>query len=588
MDKTINIIETDVLVIGGGLAGCWAAIRAKEITDNVLLVDKSRIGKSGMSYFAAGVLVYWTPEDSIDPWMREIAEGGAYLNDQKWLEVVLRENYPRINEMDEWSGGRLFEKDAGGRIERIKGRGHQDTRIVMFHGPELMDVMRKQIRKRKIRAMDRIMITDLLTLDGYLPTKGFVTGAVGLHTRTGDCVVIKAKATVLANGGADSKPGGHYCMNITGDSYAMAYRAGAEMTGMEFMPMGNLSVWNRKYHTVGINMIQSYGMKLINNRSEPFLEKYEPVLKDRSHLYTLAQAMAKEALEGRGPIYADMRSFTPAVIEKFKRVIPKFMRIFEDAGIDITKELVEVTPGIRMKNSICTSGARILDLTARSSIAGLYCAGAASKAPSHGGDEGVGGFNLPYCNVSGYRAGENAALYAKEMIRKVTDINMDQVDTLRGSMYAPLYRKEGMMPDEIFEKLNKIYIPAKFSIFKNAERIRSVLDEVRQVEEIDLPRLKAPDAHELVKALEAVNLVTTAKLAYSASLSREESRTYHYREDFPYRDDIHWLKWVIIKRGENSEMEISTKNVPLEDYPVKPDKMKVTRAAIQMNIQEGI
>lgn len=586
MENKVKLIETDVLVVGGGLAGAWAALRAKDLTDDVLLVDKSRIGKSGMSYFASGVLVYWTPEDPIYPWMKEITEGGAYLNDQKWLEVVLRENYERVNTLDEWSGGRLFEKDEKGRIERIKGRGQQDTRIIMFHGPQLMDTMRRQLVKRKINLLDRIMITDLLTSDGKFPTKGRVLGAVGIHTRTGEFYRFRAKAIVLANGSVETKIGGHYCMNITGDSYAMEYRVGAEMTGMEFIPMGNVSVWNRKYHTVGMNMLQGYGLKLLNNRGERFLEKHQSALKERVHLYTLAQAMAKEALEGRGPIYADMRSIAPENIEKFRRVIPKFMRIFDDAGIDITKELVEVAPGVRLKGSLCTSGARIINLQASTSVPGLFCAGAASKAPSHGADEGVGGFNLPYCMVSGYRAGESAAGNAKQSDQDELDIHRSQVEALREEIYAPLYREDGVMPDEIFEEMNRLHIPAKYSIFRDKKRIEKVLEGVRRIEENDLPRLKAPDYHELVKSREVVNFVTAVRLCYSAALFREESRTYHYREDFPYRDDVNWLKWIIMKRGENGEMEMTTEKIPIEGYPIKPEKIERHPVPIQVEIRE--
>lgn len=142
------------------------------------------------------------------------------------------------------------------------------------------------------------------------------------------------------------------------------------------------------------------------------------------------------------------------------------------------------------------------------------------------------------------------------------------------------------MPDEIFDTLNQRYIPAKFSVFKNGRGIKQVLEVVQKVEEEDVPRIMAPDIHKLVKANEAVNFVTSVKLAYSAALAREESRTYHYREDFPYRDDVNWLKWVIIKRAENGGMEISAEKVPIDEYPVKPNRFEKRPAPIQMTIRE--
>ena len=138
------------------------------------------------------------------------------------------------------------------------------------------------------------MVTDLLTSDGQHPTQGAVIGALGVHTRTGKTYLLRCKGMVLAAGPVGIRMGGGFVDNISGDGLAAAFRAGAQLTGMEFCVKTNIVVWKRKYMAFGINMMQGNGARIVNANGERFMEKYDPALMERARTHMLAQAFTKE------------------------------------------------------------------------------------------------------------------------------------------------------------------------------------------------------------------------------------------------------------------------------------------------------
>ena len=313
-DPAARTLGADVLVVGGGLAGCWAAIRARDLGARVILVDKARVSRSGASTFASGVILAPQDGDDLEAWLEEIVEAGDYLNDQEWVQALLEEQTDRLGQMVSW--GVPFELDTSGRIVRAVGRGHQVTKIAIFHGMRLMERMRAEVLRRGVTLVERAMVTDVLTSDGSHPTEGSIAGALAFDTRTGEPVLLKAGSVVLTSGQIGTRTGGSYVDNLTGDGVAMAYRAGAKLTGMEFCLTTNIKVWERKYWTGGTNLIQGDGALIINTLNERFMPRYDPVLKERTRLYTLAAAFTKEALEGRGPVSVDMRHLDPGMLER--------------------------------------------------------------------------------------------------------------------------------------------------------------------------------------------------------------------------------------------------------------------------------
>lgn len=567
--------ECDVLVVGGGLAGCWAALRAAECGRSVILVEKAKVARSGCSSFSAGAMLAPLEHDDFDVWKKEIVEKGEFLNDQDWVDLFLPEQVKRLRDLERW--GVPMERDAEGQLARIKGRGHVNTRIVQYHSRRLIEAVRDQARDKGVRFFERVMILDLLTSDGEYPTAGRVVGAIGIGSRTAELQCFRARVTVLSAGGLSTKTGGNFIDNITGDSLAMAFRAGAELQDMEFCSGGNLTFWERKYVANGLNMMQGYGVHFLNSKGERFMDRYDPALMERSKLSLLTQAFAKEALEGRGPIYADMRHFPDEVFEKFKRVIPVPMAVFEAAGIKPKEDLIEITPNIRLISESGDGGVRI-NTRCESNLPGLLAVGAASKVPCHG-TYSVGGMNIAYCNVSGWVAGQRAAELAADL--PLPSLSASQVAAVQEGALKPLKRRIGITPDDMFERLRRLTLKIDVIVFKKDESVRRVLKEVEAIEG-ELDDLVAPDAHELVKAHEARNYVLCAKLHFLASLTRNESRGWLYRVEYPYRDDAEWLKWHILKRDGARGVLEHFESVPLDQYQLRPKSLARIPSKMQL------
>lgn len=564
-----TIVDADVLVIGGGFAGAWAALRARDFVDRVVLVDKAQVAKSGCSTFAAGVQLCPRPDDDLDLWKKEIVEAGDYFPEQDWVDLFLRNQIERIQDYEKW--GAPFERDGRGKIARIVGRGHINTRIFQFHGNKLMALLRQKLVEKKIQLVERIMVTDLLLAGGNKR----VAGAVGFHTRNGDFYIFRAGATVLASGPIGSKTN-NTVDNCTGDGVAAAFRAGIELANMEFCTGGNITVWNRRGSAGGINMIQGHGALFLNARGERFMARYDPVRMERTNLSNLCMSFAREGLEGRGPIYVDMRHFSEETFEKFHRVIPRTMKTWEALGKDPRKERLECAPTWNV-HSNTGEGGILVDRQCATNLPGLYAAGAVTRNPVHG-IYSVGGVATASCNVMGYVAGEQAARYFHEA--GMPDIEPLQVKEFKESAFLPMKRNRGKEPGELFERLNEAIVPAPFSMFKSAGRIVQVLSKIEKFKE-EIAEIAASDYHSLVKASEFKNHLLNAELVFRAALERRESRQYHYREDHPYIDNMDWLKLIVFKK-EREGLSLRYEPIPLDKWAVRPVRLEKQAHPIQV------
>lgn len=568
--------DTDVLVIGGGLGGCWAAIKARDIAPRVLLVDKAVVSRSGCSpwayYFLAPI-----PERDLSLWKREIVEGGDYFGDQDWIDALLEENNRRLQDMESW--GVPFERDGKGNLIIKKGRGHRSTGFITSDARTRMDALKRKAREAGVEIIERVMITDLLTSDGLLPTKGSVIGANGFHTRTGDKVLIKSRSTIIAAG--PIYQGTYLGTNLSGDGIAMAFRTGAELMSMEFCihPVCYSSTGKQLLGTLNI-LFQSLNIKILNSKGERFMEKYDPMLKEKVGWSLLAQALAKETLEGRGPAVLDMSEVKDEDLAFFARMHPGRMAPFIEAGIDLKKDKLIVVAQVKVSSGSGDGGIRI-DLQGRTNIQGLYGAGSACKNQIQGTDA-VGGMNLAFCCISGYRAGERAAYDSL----KTRDLPLQdkQIENLKREAFSPLQLGKGPLPDSLFQKIADITEPAMASIIKSKGGIEKTIASLEGLEKEELKAVRARDFHELAKANEAKNLALLSKLAFRSALEREESRHFHYRQDYPFRDDINWLKWVFVRQDASGEIKLRTEPVPLERYGIRPSQRRIVPNPLKFDV----
>lgn len=568
VNRQVKTHECDILVIGGGLAGTSAAIRASEFSDSVVLVDKAKVAKSGCSTFAAGVMVAPQPGDDLNTWEKEITENGAYMNDQDWLHITLQEGKEAVKMLDEV--GVEFEKDGNGNLVRIVGRGHVNTRMLMFHGPQFMQIMRREVIKRKIPLVERVMITHLLTSDGQYPTKGCVVGAAGFNVRSGDFQVFRAKAVILATCGVKGWPA--YVRNIMGEGFVMGFQAGAELFGMEWHMPNEGWMFERKYCLHGQNMWQGagtqegQGMRLLNVQDERFMGKYDPVHKERALKSELHMGICKEWLEGRGPVYMDLRHFSPETWDKFRRVLPAYMKA-ADAALKPWEKKVEYEMGMGHVRSL-SSGFKH-NLFCETNIPGLYVAGEIGGFPGQG-LEGVGGLNLLTCLVSGRRAGEYAFKYSSQ--HSEAEICHTQLDRIGEEIYKPLSVENGLTPSDMMSKIMHVSA-VPYALFRSEKGINKILSGLQRLKKL-LPGVSAHDYHTLVGANEIKSYLLCLILIYKAALERRESRGSHARSDYPYRDDINWLKHIIMCYEGNDKISLRLEPIPIYRYPVKPEKLE--------------
>jgi succinate dehydrogenase/fumarate reductase flavoprotein subunit len=249
----------------GIVAGLMAAIRASDFVPRVILVDKAKVAKSGCSPFAAGIYNAVLPEDDIKLWMKEIIEAGDYISHQDWVKQQAEQGFFIVKLMDEWSHHYrlpIFEKDERGRFQRRKSRGHIHSSHLVVNSLPMLEVLRLKALEKGVELLERVMVTDLLAHDVG------AQGLVGFNYRTGQIIMLKANAVVLAAGGCRFKSilVGH--KNLTGDLQAAALRAGAVFKNFEH---ANSNTCYKGFDIHGMNLFVNVGGRFLNRLNQEFM-----------------------------------------------------------------------------------------------------------------------------------------------------------------------------------------------------------------------------------------------------------------------------------------------------------------------------
>jgi len=539
-----TVLETDILVIGGGIAGCFAAIKAREQGADVTLVDKGYVSKSGASNFAGGYFIIFNPEwgHDLDAWIEQISTKGEYLNNREWNEIILKNSYARYRDLISWGINFVEEEDELKKQSRAQ---HFQTNNMWRK--KWTPFLRKQAVTSGIKIIDRMVVTDLVKQDGK------VVGAVGFHSTSGNLYILLAKATVIAAGSGSFKPAGLPISFLTGDSEGMAYRAGAEITGKEFpdwhFTMADFPAW--RGHGISTVMCSRY----VNAEGEKVIR-------------SAPAAFEFEAHAGRAPIFWNLDAATPEEIKAMQhhqRTTGTLLEC-ERAGVDVTRGgKIPMTGGAFAGASVHQAeGIWPVNTKCATSLAGLYAAGDALGTRQIGTVYPGKGFGLCGSSVTGAIAGGCAAEYALQTERPVKDSEV--LASLREAVFAPVERKGGFSPGWVTQLLQSSMIPYFVMSIKHGERLQAALTQVKFMRNHLVPKLTARDAHELRMAHETKNMVLNSEMILRASLFRTESRGSHYREDYPRRDDPAWLVWVKIKE-EQGEMKLSKEAIPKEWWP---------------------
>jgi succinate dehydrogenase/fumarate reductase flavoprotein subunit len=543
-----NRIECDVLVIGGGIAGCFAALKARGEGAEVILVDKGFVGKSGQTPFASSFVAF-NPEwgHKLDTWMNFLNGVSEYVNNRYWTEKVLLDSYAIYQDLVSW--GVEFRKDKDGKVLRAPVTAGVTEQILFSHsarnsGPSTQNhaqVLRRQVLKSGIKILDRVMVPELLKQNGR------IVGAVGIPMDSFDLYSFIAKTTILCVGGCSFKPLGYPpLVPLTCDGEGMAYRAGAEIIGKEFIATNYTcvdapSIIGRR--GLPEDLDQFLGMEKLPPGQGLFERRVNaeghdiPERPVGTTEYKFAYLEADfEAHAGRAPIYW--------------RTVSGDRELTGGAALGMSLRKAD---GLWPANNSCAS-----------SLPGLYAAGDALGTMQNGAVYNLRGACTAGCAVTGTIAGIAAAREALKMGKLVVDEK--EIARAKQVVHIPKERRGGYSPRWVTHLLKNTMSPYFISHIKKADRLQATLTLVEFMQEHLVPSLIARDAHELRLAHETKNMVLSAEMRLRSALFRTESRGNHYREDYPRRDDPNWLAWSKIKQ-EQGKMKLVKVPMPKEWWP---------------------
>ena len=541
---TFEIIDTDILIVGAGGAGCRAAIAASESNLEVIVITKDILGKAHTVMAEGGINAALGNLDINDSWeihAQDTCSAGAYLNNQILVEILAKQAPDRVFDLENF--GAVFSRTPDGLIMQ-RPFGHQTYRRTCYAGDrtghEVLSTLTEEVRRRGIKVISEVFATSLLR-DGNR-----IAGATAVDIRRGRFHVYRAKSVVMAAGGA----GRVYEVTTNaqadvGSGYAMAYRAGVELIDMEqfqFHPTGVAFPPAARGRLV-TEGVRGEGGILLNRYGERFMKRYNPRLMDLAGRDEVARAIATEIREGRGTehgaVYLDV-SFLPARI--IEERLPTMLEDFLDIGVDIRNEPMEVTPTAHH----VMGGLRIND-KAMTNIKGLYAAGEVAGGV-HGGNR-LGGNALAAGQVFGKIAGESAAAFAVES--SFPRINRSELEKEYSRVMAPLERDDGPQVSAETKRLRRIMWD-KAGIFRNHKDLMEALAFIQKEQEI-APRLAVRNKatrynNEWISALEFQDMLIVAEMIVRSALFRKESRGAHYRSDYPNPDHKRWFCNITIKR----------------------------------------
>lgn len=552
MPKTLHL-ETQVLVIGAGGAGMYAALEAARAGASVILADRSLIGRGGATVMAQMTVAAALGEQAPDSWEYHLADtlaAGRGLCDVKLATMLCKDGPERIREMDAWKVGWAR---SGDHIAQVQAPGHDRPRCVyvdvLSTGPAVSRTLRKQLNlSTGIRRIGELCIVDIVVREGM------ACGAVAVHIPTGETVTIAAPSVVIGTGGLTRLYRRNSAsFNMGGDGYALALRAGAELIDMEFVqffPIGHLAP-----RLVGMDPIMwdpfryKLGGILLNGEMREFEADYvtKDTRNDGNYVLTrdlATYAISKEVEAGRGSpaggVYLSFQHVPQSELRKsFGPVIDKLAA----NGIDLTQQPIEVAPIAHYH----MGGIRVDD-TLQSGIPGLYACGEAIGGVN--GANRLSGNAITEAFVFGARAGQSAAKNAMGMKSNWSD------DAAKAAvaLLSPEGNRSAPNLAQVVTELQTL-MAEKVGPFRTPQGLEQAIVEIdRMSQEIgDAPPWSAERFDPvLLDWLDLRNMLQVGKAVAVAALARNESRGSHQREDHPGLDPSWTVNQIVSLKGKQT------------------------------------
>ncbi|MEY4577416.1 MAG: hypothetical protein RL701_2119 [Pseudomonadota bacterium] len=501
-------LRPDVLVLGGGPAGTWAALTAAASGARVVLADKGYCGTSGATAPSGTGVWYIPPDEAAREEARASREAlGGYLADRRWMNRVLDRTYENIDRLAAWSYP--FPVDEAGQQQRRS-----------LQGPEYMRLMRKRVRGAGVTVLDHSPALELLVDNGE------VVGASGVNRQTGVRWEAQAGAVVIATGGCAFLSRALGCNVLTGDGGLLAAEVGAEFSGMEFS------------NAYGLAPAFASVTKAAFYRFATFYYEDGTPIPGAGSAHGRS-VIAKTLLTQ--PVYACLDRATEELRPALRAAQPNFFLPFDRRGIDPLTQHFPVT--LRLEGTVRgTGGIRIVGDDCSTSVPGLFAAGdAATRELICGGFTGGGSHNAAWAMSSGSWAGEGAYAYAKKLgahangrvgkpagratLRPDTDAHKLEPDAIVRAVQ-----------DEVFP-LDRNWFRTETSLSGSLERLQTLWQTVQA----------RPDqnARDVVRAREAAAMVATARFMYASARARTETRGMHKRLDHPGQDTAQQQRLIV-------------------------------------------
>ena len=536
-----RLSETDVLVIGTGGAGLRAAIEARHMSAEVLIVSKGDFPSGCTTVAMGGMLAAFDERDSPHLHFEDTIRGGNGLNNPKLVKLLVSHARERVRDLEQY-GTKFDKQDEDYKLFPYTGSSIPRAVVALerYQGGYIKGLV-KEVKRLGISVLDHVMVTDLVT------EKNAVVGAIGLELETDTILIINAKAVILATGGT----GNLYSLTTnppgtTGDGYALAYKAGAQLQDMEFIQSRVCMIYPKAMRGMvpPADGLVTLGGRFYNGLCERYMRKYYPEKLELVSRAAMAICAQKEILAGHysphGGVFGDLSGVLESELYKFEG----FMKACAAENFDPIWQPYEWAPGAHH-----FMGGVIINDKCRTGIRGLYAAGEVASG-IHGANR-LTGNALTETQVLGAIAGKYAAKRALSV--SSTPISPSQINLVRNRIVEILKCDKGFDPAEVKGELTEI-MSRYVGVIRDENGLRKaaqVLGEIKEKKIANLRLVGDRSFRMLAKLLEVENLLIVGHLVTLAARLRTETRGAHNREDYPQLDES-WSKNIVLQleKGE--------------------------------------